>query len=157
MCKAYLKADEMKAHGADAECQAVKYAQENGLVRIELELKRRELLDLGLSEFRNVTQEKLAAVYAERVAFLHKIERAERDDILAALPSRTRIYAAAWFAGRDVFELASPRTLFRHNKFTRPYGVDLLTPRGVDVFPSRVRIVDLQPVAAPDWHWSKAA
>jgi len=50
MIKFYIKADEMLAHGC-GEGKAYEYAVQHGIVRMELELKRRELSDLGWSNF----------------------------------------------------------------------------------------------------------
>lgn len=153
MLKAYRKGAEMKSHGGDEEL--VKYANEAGIVRVEVELKRRLLGELGLDEIGNVDDDKLVRIFEEQTAIFRAVDRSDEPDIIAAIPARSRSYAAAWLAGQDVFALCHRATVFRHAKVLKQYGIDILEPRNVQQFPIKVRVVDLVPLEAPEWHWTR--
>jgi hypothetical protein len=155
MLKAYRKGPEMKAHGLDDEI--VQWATDNGIVRIELELKRRELQERDLRDIGNITQEKLESIFLEHMEPFSRVDSSDEPDILASIPSRSRAYASAWLAGQDVRLLCSTATLYRHAKLLREYGLDILEPRNIERFPVKVRVIDLVPVDVPDWYLERAA
>lgn len=150
MLKAYRKGPEMRKHGGDEEL--IQYAEDAGLVRIELELKRRELAELGLKALFDVTDEKLAELYHEHIEPFRRIDSSDEPDILASIPGRSRSYAAAWLAGMDCRLLCSQATLYRHARVLREYGLDILETRNIERFPVKVRVIDLKPLSAPDWY-----
>ncbi len=147
----------MENHGKSPDEFLVDWCNRHGVVRVEVELKRRLLAELGLVNFADISDERLAAIYTEQTSILRRVDRSDEPDILAAIPSRSRAYAAAWLAGQDMQLLASRATLFRHARCLREYGIDILTPRNVETFPIRVRVVDLVPAAVPDWYQLKVA
>lgn len=152
MFKAYLKASEMLAHGLSAEDEAVAYCREQGLVRVEVELKRLLLKDMGMELFADVTDERLEDVYRERTEILRRVDRSDEPDVLAEIPARYRMTAAAWIAGQDVANMMSRATLFRHAKVLRGYGIDIFQARNVQAFPIAVRVVELQALDVPAWY-----
>lgn len=153
MFKAYLKWVEMMKHGGrSADEMAVSWAREVGVVRVEVEFKRRLLRELGLQDFETVTHERLEDAYAEQTSVLRRVDASDDPDVLAAVPARSRMFAAAWLAGQDVSVLCSRATLFRHAKVLRAYGLDIMSPRNLAHFPVRVRTIELQPLAVPDWY-----
>lgn len=155
MFKAYLKGVEMRKHGAGSDDEVAAYCDEHGLVRVEVELKRRLLQEVGLDSVGAITDEKLAALFVEQTEIFRRVDRSEEPDILAALPSRYRMTAAAWLAGQDLRGVVSRATLFRHARVLRDYGIDILQVRNVENFPVRVRVVDLQPLSMPEWYAAK--
>lgn len=155
MLKAYRKGAEMKAHGGDSEL--VEWANDCGIVRVEVELKRRELQERGLREFGDVTQQKLEAVFHECMEPFRRVDSSDEPDILSAIPFRSRAYAAAWLAGQDVRLLCSQATLYRHARVLRQYGLDILETRNIERFPVKVRVIDLVPVSVPDWYLKRVA
>lgn len=155
MLKAYRKGPEMKARGGDAEL--IEWANDCGIVRVEVELKRRELQERGLREIGEVTQDKLEAVFHECIEPFRRVDSSDEPDILAAIPSRSRAYAAAWLAGQDIRLLCSQATLYRHARVLRDYGLDVLEPRNIERFPVKVRVIDLAPVSVPDWYLKRVA
>lgn len=155
MLKAYLKGVEMVAHGKQSDDELVEWCFNQGIVRVEIELKRRLLGELGISQFENVSDEVLQRVYEDQTATFRSVDRSEDVDILSHIPARFRMTAAAWLAGQEVSGLLSNGTLYRHAKVLRDYGIDILQARNVEHFPIRVRIVDLRPVDAPEWYWKK--
>lgn len=155
MLKAYRKGAEMRKHGDDSEAAA--WAEDNGIVRVEVEVKRRELQSLGLRDLGAITDDKLVELFESQTEVFRRVDMSDEPDIIANVPSRSRAYAAAWLAGQDVRDLASRATVFRHARVLRPYGLDILEPRNIEQFPVRVRVVDLEPMTAPAWHWTRKA
>jgi len=153
MLKAYRKGAEMKAHGVDDEL--VQWATDNGVVRVELELKRRELQERDLRDIGNITQEKLEAVFMEHLEPFRRVDSSDEPDILAAIPARSRALAAAWLSGQDCHNLCSRATLYRHAKVLREYGLDILETRNIEKFPVKVRVIDLVPLEVPEWYLRK--
>lgn len=158
MVKIYVKSEELIAHGMGRDERLVAWAEAQGLVRLEVELKRRELQRLGLNHLGDVTDEKLRAAFEDETAFLRQVDRSDEPDILMAIPSRSRAYAAAWMRGHDLRQLVSRATLHRHAKVLRDFGMDITQRRNIHMFPVKVRVVDLCPLSAPEWYeWDEAA
>lgn len=155
MLKAYRKGAEMRAHRGDQEL--IQWADDCGLVRVELELKKRQLSEIGLSHLGDITDEKLQAVFEEHTEPFRRIDSSDEPDILVSIPSRSRAYASAWLGGQDVRLLCSQATLYRHAKVLRGYGLDILEPRNIERFPVKVRVIDLVPLEVPDWYLKKVA
>lgn len=152
MLKAYIKHLEMIKHGADLNDEMVSWLKNQGVVRVEIELKKRLLSELGLSDLANITDAKLEELYEQQIEPFKRADRSCDEDILDAIPSKSRVYAAAWLAGQDMREMASRATLFRHAKVLRECGIDILAPRNVERFPVKVRFIELEPLRVPDWY-----
>jgi hypothetical protein len=158
MIKVYVKSEELRAHGAARDDRVTTWCEERGVVRMEVELKRRELQRLGLNHLGDVTDEKLAAAFEDETAFLRRVDRSDEPDILAELPAGSRVYAAAWLKGQDLRQLVSRRTFFRHARVLKGFDIDITQPRNIHNFPVKVRVVDLCPLSAPGWYeWDEAA
>ena len=157
MLKAYIKHLEMVSHGSSIDEFAVQWCKNQGVVRMEIELKKRLLSELGLNEIGNITDEKLAALFHDQTEIFRSVDRSDEPDILAAIPSRSRAYAAAWLAGVDVRTLCGRSTLFVHARILREYGLDILEPRNIERFPVKVRVIDLVPLQVPDWYLKEHA
>lgn len=155
MLKAYRKGAEMRKHGGNED--VAQWADDNGIVRVEVELKKRLLSDLGLNRLDAISDERLAEVFFDQTEIFRAVDHSDEPDIIAALPSRSRALAAAWLAGQDVQGFVSRATLFRHAKILREHGIDILQPRNLERFPVKVRVIELEPVAVPDWYQLKAA
>lgn len=160
MLKAYIKHLEMLKHGSAKDDELVSWLKEKGVVRVELELKKRLLSELGLNDLANLSDEKLADIYEQQIEPFKRSDRSSDEDILEHVPSRSRAYAAAWLAGHDMKQMASERTLYRHAKVLKECGLDILAPRNVERFPVKVRFIELQPLSlsdAPEWYSIKRA
>lgn len=155
MLKAYRKGAEMRKHGGDE--SAIRWAEEQGIVRVEVELKKRLLHDMGLNRLVDVTDDKLIQIFNEQTDVFRRVDMSDEPDIIANIPTRYRMTAAAWLSGADVRGMFSRATLFRHAKVLREYGLDILEVRNIERFPVRVRVVDLVPVTVPDWYSLRAA
>lgn len=162
----YVKADEMMAHAKGPEAkarmkdsEAYQYALKNGIIRLEVKcakdfLKHRKLTYLG-----NWSMATVIELFKEKADILERCKLAcsADEDILALLPSSTRVHAAAWLAGVDVSAHMSRRTFFRHAKVLRQYGIDIAEKRNVSVIRPKVRELTIDPVAVPEWYQLTAA
>lgn len=152
MLKAYIKHIEMLKHGCSKDDPVYQWCKEQGVVRVEIELKKRLLFDAGLNKLENITQEKLEEIFHKETEIFKRIDRSDEPDIIDAIPTKSRIYAAAWLAGKDLTNMAHRATLFRHAKILREYGIDIMTQRNIEQFPVKVRIIDLKPLSMPSWY-----
>lgn len=162
----YVKADEMLAHAKGPEAKArmkesreYQHALANGIIRLEVKcakdfLKHRKLTYLG-----NWSMATVIELFKEKSDILErcKLSVADDEDILALLPSSTRVHAAAWMAGVDVSAHMSRRTFFRHAKVLRAYGIDIAEKRNVSVMRPKLRELTIVPEAIPDWYCLSAA
>ncbi len=152
MLKAYIKHIEMAKHGTPEDDPVYQWCKSQGVVRVEIELKRRLLSDEGLRNLENITQEKLEAIFHQETEIFRQVDRSDEPDLLDAIPAKSRIYAAAWLAGQDLSNMAHRATLFRHAKILREYGLDIMEPRNIEFFPVKVQLVELKPISMPDWY-----
>lgn len=163
----YDKAKEMMAHAKGPEAKkemalspAYQYALANGIIRLEVKcakdfLKHRKLTFLGNWDMGTVTK-----LFEEKSEIMNRgsaLVEMEDEDILALLPSRTRVHAAAWMAGIDVRKHMSERTFFRHAAVLRPYGIDICEKRNVTVIRPKMRTVEVAPLDVPAWYQLSAA
>lgn len=152
MIKAYIKHIEMEKHGMSKDDQLYRWCKDQGIVRVELELKKRMLDTEGLYHLENITKEALEEVYFRETEILRRVDRSDEPDILDSIPARYRMTAAAWMAGEDVRNHMSNGTLYRHAKVLREYGLDILEPRNIVKFPTKVNVIELRPISPPDWY-----
>lgn len=160
---AYNKAQEMVDHAKnEAQRAAIKasriyeYCKDNGIIRVELKLARQELEARGLRFLGDIQMEKLQNLFNEKVAFLH--QSVVPDDLeLADLPQHLRLTYRAYLSGVDVTQILHPRTLARHAKALRPFGVDILSAPNVEHLKTKIRTINIQAVDAPEWYWKAAA
>lgn len=152
MIKAYIKHIEMEKHGMSKDDQLYQWCKDQGIVRVELELKKRMLDTEGIYHLENITEEALQEIYFRETEILRRVDRSDEPDIIDSLPARYRMTAAAWLAGEDVRSFMSERTFFRHAKVLREYGLDIGEPRNIVKFPTKVNVIELRPISPPDWY-----
>lgn len=152
MLKAYVKHLEMVKHGAGEKSELVSWLRDQGVVRVEIELKKRLLSELGLNDLGAVSDASLLELFESQIEPLRRADRSGDEEILEALPRKSRVYAAAWLAGEDMRGMCSRATLFRHAKVLRECGIDILAPRNVERFPVKVRLIELAPLGRPAWY-----
>lgn len=152
MLKAYIKHIELEKHGMKTDNPVYQWCKENGIVRVEVELKRRMLQTEGLDRIENLSDEKIHRIFESETEIFRAVDRSDEPDILDAIPSRYRVTAAAWLSGEDLSCLLSRATLFRHAKVLREYGIDIMEVRNVVKFPTKVNVIELKPVSPPDWY-----
>lgn len=152
MLKAYIKHLEMEKHGMSKDDPVYQWCKEQGVVRVEVELKRRLIQSEGLDRLENVTEEKIRRIFEEETEIFRRIDHSDEPDILDSIPSRYRVTAAAWLASENLSCLMSRATFFRHAKVLREYGLDIMEVRNVAKFPTKVNVIDLKPLSPPDWY-----
>lgn len=155
MLKAYIKALEMERRGLGADDERIIWARENGVVRVELELRRRLLAELGMQWLGGLTMGNITRIYQERTDVIRRADASGDIDILEHVPMRSRAIAAAWLEGHDIRALCSRATFFRHLKVLRECGLDISQSRDVTRLPVRVTEIELKPLEAPSWYWEK--
>lgn len=157
--EAYIKADEMLTHAkGEHERQQIKqsaayqWALQSGVVRIEVKAAKDYLRHKDLTHLGDWNMGTVHEIFTERTEVLQrsKIDLEEFD--IQHLPSRVRLTAAAWLKGEDVLALMSRPTFYRHAGLLREYGIDIASPRNIETFPVRVRTIDMQAAAIPDWY-----
>lgn len=159
MLKAYIKHLEMEAHGC-VEGAAYEYAKAQGIVRVELELKRREIADLGWSNFAVFCEAwkmgQVHLLFDEYSKMLNVNAISGDGEFIDALPQRLRVVASAFLAGQDVKRIMSRASFYRYRRALLDYGIDIADER-----PARlnvqIRTVELKPLTAPAWYWKKVA
>lgn len=160
MLKFYIKALEMAAHG-DTESKAYQYALQHGIVRAELELKRRHLADLGWHDFSQFlrawdmgTVHQLFDEYS--TPYMQSKGITSPSVFVDSLPQRLRVVASAFLFGQDVRSMLSRRTFYRYRKALLDYGLDIADDSPAQIS-TIVRQVEIQPLTAPDWYWKEVA
>lgn len=162
--EAYLKADEMLDHcRGDIERQAMlanpvyQWARENGLVRVEVKAAKDYLRDVGLTWAGEWNMSRVIKLFDDRTEILHRVKTDIEEFDPASLPSGVACTAAAWLRGENVQRIMKRSTFFRHAKTLREYGIDIAETRNVQSMPVRVKTIELQAAAAPDWYWHRSA
>lgn len=166
--KVYVKHAEMVAH--KSESRWMPWVKDQGIVRVEMELKRRALIDLDcrwLGEMGALIDSdggwlgememgKLYRIFAERVGELSRVNSALDVDLLESVPSRSRIYLDAWSRGADVRAICSDGTFRRHRTILRKHGVDIASPRNLHHLPIKIEPIVLRAAVAPPGYWLRA-
>jgi hypothetical protein len=159
MLKVYIKALEMEAHGCTSG-RVYEYARDNGIIRLEVELKARELSDLGWSCFDAFVEawnmKKVHQLFSDYEKILDVGKVQNDSDFIDSLPVRLRVVALAFLAGRNVRDAMSRTTFYRYRKQFLEYGIDLADERPAQIN-TVVRYIEIVPLAAPDWYWDKTA
>lgn len=157
--EAYLKADEMMDHcKGEIEREmmrqnpAYQWAKENGIVRIEVKAAKDYLRDRGLTYLGAWDMEKVIQLFDERTEVLHRVKADVEEFDAAELPKKVACTAAAWLRGEDVERLLSRATFYRHAKVLREYGIDIAEKRNILTMPVRVKTIEMQVAAVPDWY-----
>lgn len=157
--EAYLKADEMMDHcRGEIERELMRqnpvyhWCRENGVVRVEVKAAKDCLRDRGLTWAGDWTMTKVIQLFEDRTEILNRVKTDVEEFDPAMLPSRVSLTASAWLRGEDVKRCMNLRTFQRHAKLLRDYGIDIAEPRNVASLPVRIKTIEIQPAAVPDWY-----
>lgn len=101
--------------------------------------------------------ENVIQLFEERTEILHRVKVDIEEFDAAHLPSKVACTAAAWLRGEDVTRLLSRRTFFRHAAALRDYGIDITQKRNISVMPVKVKTIEVQAAAMPDWYRLQAS
>lgn len=152
MLKAYLKGAEMLAHGMPVSDRRVQWCQDNGIVRVEWEGKRRLLDDLELNKLGDWSMGKVVEIFRDRTAMIRSIDRSGEAGVIDSLPKRLRVHAAAWFGGEDLRSVCSNGSFYRYRRALLDYGIDISQRRSAVVLNIRPIELELRAVTPPDWY-----
>lgn len=146
--KAYRKGIEMRLHAKSSPW--IDWATTQGLVRHEVELKRRWLYDSGLCYWGNLTMGTLHRIFEDQTAHLRAAEAHIDPAGVESVPPGARLAYAAWLAGKDVRPMLSRTTFFRRRRLIlNATGCDIGEPRPTATIHPIVRVVHLERARPP--------
>lgn len=164
--KAYIKHIEMVAHarGLDADGNKKKdivlqsgiydFCESNGVIRIEIELDRKTLIDSQMRYGVGLNMNALQKIYDDRINEIVPVTsfQTERLDF-ESLPRKLRSVATLYFQKNNMQDLFTRATFYRHAKALREYGIDITVPfKGAKTFKPIIEQIVLTPMARPDWY-----
>lgn len=130
--KVYSKGDELDAHKLHRDFPHKDFIkqQADSLCRVELRLHSLELAENGINSVNELTQEKLAEIYAEYVG---RVQMSEKLDItpeeIQALPWSLKATYNNWKGGIDLLASMKPSTYRRHRlQLREKVGIDISRP-----------------------------
>lgn len=164
--KAYIKHIELfaNARGRDenknkrkdmiVQSDIYKFCEANGLVRIEIELDRKTLLDSEMRYGTGLTMQALRKIYDDRINEILPVTKFEANRFdLSALPPKLRAVATLYYQKANMEDLYSRATFYRHAKALREYGIDITIPyKGQKTFAPIIRQIVLNPIQQPEWY-----
>lgn len=160
--KMYLKANSL---GDDVTDDVKKWVTESGIVRHEISLKSRYLMQHGLRNINawqslNATEmyigENMENIIYGRFTDVITRGTAIRSP-LEDIPKNIGRIARDWRQGIDVYHDVSygQSTRRRWRKELLAYGIDIKQTSNITTLPIRLEVINLQAVQAPDWYWSQ--
>lgn len=158
--KLYFKADELGPHVSD---EVRDYCNQNGILRYEVSLKSRELADRGLQSMVGWSRVSKEGTRMENVIYGKFAEVLTRNQVSVTecqkIPGKLGFIAKSYLNGENPYEAAdqAERTRRRWRSQLMEYGIDIAQPIDVTRMQTRIRVIDLQPVAAPSWYSKEAA
>ena len=158
--KLYFKADELGKHVSD---EVRSYCEQHGILRYEVSLKARELADRGLQSLTAWAQITKEGLTMENVIYGKFAEVLTRNQVTVTeiqdIPGKLGLIARSYLNGENPYESQQVdiRTRRRWRSQLRQYGLDIAQPIDVTRLTTRIRVIELQPVVAPDWYQRSAA
>lgn len=158
--KLYFKADELGQYVTD---EVKQYCEENGILRYEVSLKARELADRGLQSMVGWAGTSKEGTRMENVIYGKFAEVLTRNQVTVTeiqdIPGKLGLIARSYLNGENPYESiqAGKSTVRRWRSQLMAYGLDIAQPIDVTRLTTRIRVIDLQPVAAPHWYNREAA
>lgn len=157
--KLYFKADELGKYVSD---DVKNYCEQNGILRYEVSLKARELADKGLQSLTAWAQIKEGQTM-ENVIYGKFAEVLTRNQVTVTeiqdIPGKLGFIARSYLNGENPYEAGqtAQRTRRRWRSQLMQYGVDIAQPIDVTRLTTRIRVIELRPLAVPDWYQRTAA
>lgn len=157
--KLYFKADELGPHVSD---EVRDYCNQNGILRYEVSLKSRELSDRGLQSMVGWSRVSKEGTRMENVIYGKFAEVLTRNQVSVTecqkIPGKLGFIAKSYLNGENPYEAdIGSSTRRRWRSQLMQYGIDIAQPIDVTRMQTRIRVIDLQPVAAPSWYSKDAA
>lgn len=158
--KLYFKADELGEHVSQ---EVRDYCENNGILRFEVSIKARELADRGLQSMMGWASVTKEGTRMENVIFGKFADVLTRNQVTVTeiqdIPGKLGLVARSYLNGENPYETqhTAERTRRRWRSDLLKYGIDIAQPIDVTRLTQRVRVIDLQPMAAPSWYSRHAA
>lgn len=158
--KLYFKADEL---GPYCSPEVKKYCEDNGILRYEVSLKSRELADTGLQSitaWSHVTEE---GIRMDNIIYGKFADVLTRNQVTVTecqkIPGKLGFIAKSYLNGENPYESADAgqSTRRRWRSALLSYGLDIAQPIDVTRLQTQIRVIELQPLAAPSWYSREAA
>ena len=164
--KAYIKHLEMVAHAKGLDEQGNKkkdvilqsgiyqFCEDNGIVRIEIELDRKTLLENEMRYGVGLNMNALRQLFDSRVNEIAPVTKFTAKSLdLSDLPKKLRAVATLYYQKNNMQDLYSRATFYRHAKALREYGIDITIPfKGQKTFQPVIKQIVLNPIYQPDWY-----
>ena len=156
--KVYSKGEEIEApkHRLPLALQNTQIAAwADNKLRLELRLKRKEMMELGIVQASQLTTERVKALFID---YVRKLEMTEQIPLSSEqqmnLPLRLQSTYVLWRDGQDLRSLLSRPTYYKHRKELLEYGIDIALRQDaaskINVIPL-VRVLEAVPVDVPYW------
>lgn len=124
-------------------------------LRIELVLRRKQLIEEGIYQAKDLTVARVEELYR---SYLGRLEMAKNVTLttnkVTELPRHLQSTYALWSQGVDVQSMLTKPTFYRQKKEFKAYGIDISlpceTPDVTNVVPL-LRVLEARPVAVPEW------
>lgn len=155
--KVYLKAVELakhkkKKHGQHVDLEVIQWCKDVGMLREEITLKSRFLTQNGLCYLGQITELELNRVYRARsqIRKLPEYQVSETKELTSAAAGTL----SRWEKG-EPFQLKKA-TYYRHRReILDKTGIDISVQRSVVQLSPPVKVIEIQPLVAPDWYRKK--
>lgn len=156
--KVYIKAQQMKRHlttkhGEHVDLDVLEWCRDLGVIREEMTLKSRLLTQSGLCWLGEITGAHLQQVYAKRSQFRRFRQMDIKDT--SALSAAARGVLARYEQG-EPHGLKKSRYYEVRNEILLHIGVDIAVPRNVERIALPVKVIEIQPLVAPEWYRRKS-
>lgn len=96
--------------------------------------------------------ENVIQLFEERTEILHRVKVDVEEFDPSLLPTRVATTAEAWLRGADLRRTMNLRTFQRHAAALREYGIDITEKRNVAAMPIKIKTIEAQAAAMPDWY-----
>jgi hypothetical protein len=154
----YDKAPEMLVHCKSQaqrklmkKSEAYKYAEENGIIRLEIKCAKDFLRERNLTYLGSWDMGTVHKIFAEKAEVLERCS-AQVEESVQHMPQKLKLHYAAWLSGVDLAEVLPRSTFFRVAKNLREYKVDIAEARDVAAVRPILEAVYVTPAAIPDWY-----
>ncbi len=149
--KVYVKYDDLVLSETTPP-EVLAFAKEHGVIRDEISLKsmylKRYNLDDPLRFFRD--SELDSNIYTQFGAFYqdNSVMASEITDI----PGRAGEVALMWREGVNMRNRFSKAQFYKHRAALLDYGIDIAVPCNITRLTQKVSVIEVQPLAVPDWY-----
>ena len=162
--EAYYKAEEILAHAKNEQhrkeikkSDLFQWLNDFGIVRLEVRAKTDHLRDRNLRYAGGINMAKIIKLYDEKTQVIRRISSDVDAFDFSGLSFHLAGVAREYLAGRDVRASMSVASFYRNRSKLLGYGIDIASPHKIRSILPRIKVIELTPMAAPDWYWKKAA